>query len=105
MQNGVFILDPTEAYNNPVGIKNNIAQSINLIVYPNPANDKIGVHYTTNQTSQLELKNMFGQLVMKKKYTGSISETLDVKDLQSGTYVISIYEKDHVSNKKLVIAH
>lgn len=105
MQNGVFILDPTDAFHNPVGIKNNTLEHTDLIMYPNPANDKIAVHYPSNQTSKLELKNMLGELLLEKNYNGSISETFDTKDLQNGTYVLSIIEKDHFINKKLVVAH
>ena len=105
MQNGVFILDATDAFNNPVGIKKNKLQNNGLIIYPNPANDKLAIHYNTTQTSQLELKNMLGEVLMKKIYTANISETLDIKGLQNGTYILSVIENGRISNKKLVINH
>ncbi|MBA3682083.1 MAG: choice-of-anchor B family protein [Bacteroidetes bacterium] len=105
MQNGVFILDPTDAYNNPVGIKNNTIQKKEIIIYPNPANDHIAIHYNAYNASKLELKNMLGQIITEKEFTGRISENLDVSKIESGTYILSIFEKGQGSNKKLVINH
>ena len=105
MQNGVFILDPTDAYNNPVGIKNNILQHTDLIVYPNPAKDKLAVHYTTSKASKLQLKNMLGQLILEKKFIGPINETLNTTDLENGTYLLTVYEHNFILNKKVMISH
>jgi choice-of-anchor B domain-containing protein len=105
MQNGIFILDPTDAYSNPVGIKNNNLQHSDLIMYPSPAKDFLSVHYTTIESSVLELKNMFGQTILKKQFTGPVSEKMNVDGLENGTYIISVLENGHSINKKIVINH
>jgi len=105
MQNGVFILDATDAYNNPVGLKENKIKHSDLIAYPNPAKDILSVHYNTNEASVLELKNILGQVIFKKQFTGSVSEKINVNDMENGAYILSIIENGHSVNKKLVISH
>ena len=105
MQNGVFILDPSDAFNNPVGIKNNTANSPNLIVYPNPASDQIIISYANATISKLEIKNALGQLLFEKHYTGKIIDHVDVSAFANGTYFVSITDNARKLNKKLIINH
>ncbi|MBL7911903.1 MAG: choice-of-anchor B family protein [Bacteroidia bacterium] len=105
MQNGLFILDPTNAYNNPVGIKNNSTKNTEFIIYPNPAWGNLQVSYNTANASKLELKNILGEVVLQKNYSGSISERLDISTFEAGTYLISITEQGYTNYKKLVIYH
>ncbi|MDP1802474.1 MAG: T9SS type A sorting domain-containing protein, partial [Bacteroidota bacterium] len=105
MQNGVFILDPTNAFNNPVSVKNNSTKSAELIIYPNPVSQNLAVNYTTINSSKLELKNILGQVFLQKQFNGTISETIDVSGFEAGTYILSITEQDYTSNKKLIINH
>ena len=64
MQNGLFILDATVAYTTniiySVGIKNNVPAESNLIMYPNPANEVLSVHYTTHDPTHLQIKKRAG---------------------------------------------
>lgn len=105
MQNGVFILDPTNAYNNPVGIKNNSTKNSNLIVFPNPATKNISVNYSGINENILKLIDVLGNTVFEKKYTGLISENIDITPFSDGAYLISITEKNQTINKKLIIQH
>ncbi|WP_317897563.1 choice-of-anchor B family protein [Aurantibacillus circumpalustris] len=109
MQNGMFVLSAASAFTttikNPVGIKENTAQESNLIIYPNPASTQIALHYTTQNPSTLYLKNILGQVITEKEFNGSLSEYLDVRSLESGTYFISISEKGNIKTKKLIINH
>lgn len=109
MQNGMFILNASSAYTttvkNPVGIEKNPATDANLIFYPNPASNKISVHYNTNGASTLQLKNLLGELVLEKQFTGPISDYLDVNTFENGTYILSILENNGTKNRKLIINH
>ncbi len=109
MQNGMFVLSASSAYTttikNPVGISENTALETNLIFYPNPASSQIAVHYNAQSTAKLCLKNILGQLISEKQFTGPLNEYMDVRSLENGTYFISITENEMTKNKKLIINH
>ncbi|MCW3075683.1 MAG: hypothetical protein JWO32_292 [Bacteroidetes bacterium] len=105
MQNGVFILDATAAYNNPVGIKQQETSQPNFIFYPNPASDKIAIHCNTSHNSLIQIKNTLGQLVFEKHFTGIVQDYLNLQDFANGTYLLSITENNYSVTKKLVVHH
>jgi hypothetical protein len=105
MQNGVFILDPTNAYNKRVNVKKSSATNTDFIVYPNPASNKLSLHYTGSSEPAVQLKNMLGQIVFEKQYTSIVSDYIDVSLFANGTYVISVTENNHRIHKKIIINH
>lgn len=105
MQNGIFILDPTAAFNNPVGLKDKGAISNNFIVYPNPASNFVSINYTTSNESKIQLKNTLGQVVFEKQFKGNVIDNVNLSSFSNGNYIISIIEKDGVINKKIIINH
>lgn len=105
MQNGVFLLDATAAFNNPVGVKNKTLSANSFIVYPNPASNQISINYATANDTKVQLRNTLGQVVYEKEYSGNVAEVLDVNTFANGSYVISITEKGQTVNKKMIINH
>lgn len=105
MQNGVFILDPTNAYNNSVGIKSNSTKNTNLIIFPNPCSSNISINYLTPNPSDFLIVNALGEVVLENKFTGSIAETLDISCFSNGAYIISITENNNIIHKKLIVQH
>lgn len=105
MQNGVFILDPTNAYNNPVGIKTISTKNTHLIAFPNPASTKLSVNYTSSQNLHFEIINSTGRVVFEKKYASMVSENIDVSDLDNGIYLVSITENNAKIYKKVIVQH
>lgn len=105
MQNGVFILDPTNAYNKRVNVKKSSATNTDFIVYPNPASNKLSLHYAGSSEPAVQLKNMLGQIVFEKHYTSMVSDYIDVSLFANGTYVISVTENNHRIHKKIIINH
>ncbi|MBA2612112.1 MAG: choice-of-anchor B family protein [Bacteroidetes bacterium] len=105
MQNGIFILDGTPAFNNPVGVKDHVASPNSFIVYPNPASHMISVNYVTTNDSKVQLRNTLGQVVFEKQYTGSVTDVINTGAFANGSYVLSITEKDQTVNKKMIINH
>lgn len=109
MQNGMFILNATSAYTttikNPVGITQPSFEEVNLIVYPNPATDYLSVHYNASGGSSLMLKNILGEEIWEKQFSGPVNERIDLRQFENGTYFISISHDGKVKNKKLIINH
>jgi choice-of-anchor B domain-containing protein len=109
MQNGVFILDATTAYTNtvknPLGIQTNLSTENNIIVYPNPASNRISINYQTANNTHLEIKNIVGQVVFEKDCFGIIKDYVDVSQFENGSYFISISDNNYSKNQKLIINH
>ena len=89
--------------NNTNGI--NELDDENLVVAPNPANDKVSIiSNTSNMIHQIGIYNAVGQFVKMNMYCGLTSQTeMDVTDLAPGVYVISIRTQNGIATKKLVI--
>ncbi|MCE3227090.1 MAG: hypothetical protein K0S32_1641 [Bacteroidetes bacterium] len=104
MYNGLFILDGTPAFSNPVGVKKNLAEG-ELNVYPNPASAKVVVQYNSSFDSKVVMKNMLGQTVFEKQFTGNVSEEINVQNIKNGSYIMTITENDRTINKKLLVTH
>ena len=104
MQNGLFLLDPAQAFVF-TGEKSNIAENADLNFYPNPASDRIAVSYNTHNKSQIQIKNMLGQVVFDKNIDGKVNEFVDVKNLSAGNYIITLKEENKTITKKLIINH
>ncbi|PBQ33510.1 hypothetical protein CNR22_17580 [Sphingobacteriaceae bacterium] len=109
MQNGMFVLNAAPAFSttlqNFVGLEKTEPADAELIIYPNPAATQIAVHYSSQSKTKLELKNILGQVILEKHFDGNVNEYLDVKDLQNGTYFISITENEITRTKKLLVSH
>ena len=109
MQNGTFILNANAAYTttikNPLAIQQNNLQSKNLILFPNPASNRLSVNYSTNEPNTLQIKNMLGQTLIEKKFIGLVNENLDVSFLPNGSYFLTIIEKNQIKNKNFIINH
>lgn len=72
----------------PVGLSIN-EESENLTalkIFPNPSDDKINLSIPTS--TQVVIRDMLGKVVLNKKYGGS----LDVSELTSGMYVVTVVE-------------
>jgi hypothetical protein len=70
-------------------------------VYPNPAKDIVTVQ-SSFKVKEIEIHNALGQVVLRKEGNQNI-ETIDVSNLQSGTYIVRIKTQRGFANKKIVI--
>ncbi len=108
MMNGVFILDPSAAFSstvsNPVGISKNYGEPA-FNMFPNPASEKLAVHFATTSTSILEIHNIIGNLVCSQSFDGRIAETLDVSALPNGSYFVTLRADGKQYSRKLIINH
>ena len=80
----------------------------NLLVYPNPASDKVHVAFETsdNQHVVLSLARLSGQVVLNETgypTDGKFKTTLDIRTMPSGIYFLKIKSNLGVSVQKIVI--
>jgi hypothetical protein len=80
-----------------IGIDENNSISNKLIIYPNPANDRITIDGFDGNTKSYIIYNISGKIIEQGKTNG----TLDVSSLSAGIYFLAIN-----NNKvKLIISH
>ena len=70
-------------------------------VYPNPASDIVTIQ-SSFKVKEIEIHNALGQVVLRKQGSQNI-ETIDVSNLQSGTYIVRIKTQRGFANKKILI--
>lgn len=79
-----------------------------LSIYPNPAADEVNVkiNATSNNDVRVQLFDLQGRLVKEARYaavSGAFSNTLDVRGLSSGIYLIKIKQGIKQGTRKLII--
>ncbi len=75
-------------------------------VYPNPVNDKFTIIATASTTgTKLVLTNTSGVQVLNKTISsvGSFEEVIDVNDLESGIYLLSVVSGYSVETHKIIV--
>lgn len=79
----------------------------NLIVYPNPATDKIFIQYSEPVSNSMGIKiySIEGKLLAQKEgisHFGSVTE-IDLSDLSKGIYICQISDGNFVQSVKFII--
>jgi len=74
-------------------------------VYPNPVTDWLTVeHITSSNTFDIEIQNLYGQLVKEEKNIKSPHYAMDVADLKAGVYFYLIKNVNQITQRgKLII--
>ena len=104
MQNGIFLLKA-----NALGVKEN-SNALVANVYPNPAKNNLNISFTNQDAKDysVEIINILGQVVYSEKSLNDCSfpvtfKNIDVSDLESGSYMISIKANTKQFQKKIII--
>lgn len=84
----------------PVGIGDNTSETI--IVYPNPAKEKINITFSDAKHRTIELKNMSGDII-HRQVSNNKNETLDISRAAAGVYTLIIIDEKEVSSVKIVV--
>jgi len=104
VSNGSGCKAKSAAYNyTGVGIKT-VLNNYEVRIFPNPAKDYIVIDYSGDQEVVYELRNVLGKIII----SGTFKEQkrLNLKDISSGVYFISMHLKDKPSisvSRKIVV--
>ena len=92
-------------YTTTTGVTEALMNDIEIIAYPNPANEVVTIKAATEDALVVELYSIDGQLLQTKAF--SKETQLRIADLANGLYVYNIKDKDQVIIKKasLTIHH
>jgi 3',5'-cyclic AMP phosphodiesterase CpdA len=78
---------------------NEVNNSLNITVFPNPAKDKLTIGCT--QKSEIEILNLEGQ-ILKKLTSNGIHTTVDLSNLSAGIYIIKVKTEEGITVKKFI---
>ena len=87
----------------PVGLPS-IDMDDLLMVYPNPASDRVFIHFESKSINfeKVELYNAYGQLVKVVDVNSTVAE-IPVSTLASGTYFAKIFSEEGIVCTRPVI--
>jgi hypothetical protein len=107
MQNGVFVLDPTAAYNGTHGspvATGEVAGGERLAVYPNPSRGAVMVSGLAEQRGMLSVTNALGDLVMQIPLEGAAQRRIDLSGFPQGCYLLTVEADRMVAHKKIILS-
>jgi len=82
----------------------NLAQTPDINVYPNPANTVVFIDAKNHETVVLKLYDVMGHLVIDKSVAST--EKIDINNLSNGIYIYKLYHNDtELKVGKLIITH
>ena len=93
------------------GINNEIINTSNFNLYPNPATNTANLWFvlTQNESYDMSITNALGQVVRNTSYSdlslGPYNLEVDLKDLPSGIYYVKLKGIKQEGVKKLIIEH
>ena len=86
-----------------------IFNKVELSIYPIPASDQVLVDLTdiSHKDLRIDIYNFLGSLVLSENISsGDDKKILDISDLTSGTYNLSLFTgQERLVSKKLVVQH
>ena len=80
---------------------NDVMTNVDVNIYPNPANNFINVS-SLSIIDRVQITNVLGQVVMVKEI-GANGANINIENLESGNYFVTIYSNDAVATKKLLV--
>jgi len=84
----------------PVSVSEANTWEEKVMVFPNPATDVIRISNADN--AEVEIYNTIGSLMLKETAIGS-STSIDVSDLEKGTYFMRILSDNGIATSKIII--
>ncbi len=106
--NEIIYLDVDTASN--VGLNEfDIAKGEISSMYPNPATEKVSLNFSVKVAGEysIQITNITGVVVksldLGNMGSGKFQESIDVKDLKAGVYVVSLKSGEHSTSKRLII--
>jgi len=71
-------------------------------IYPNPANDKLYLHFGVDDIKEIQLMDITGKIVYKNTEVNQ-NETIDLSQFNSGLYLIQIHKSNNMQIVKVRI--
>jgi len=84
-------------------IATNKINSFSITVFPNPANDKINITFSSFYKGEIEIYNNSGQQVFTASVNNISQYKMDISNFSAGIYLIKCNYNNSFSTKKIII--
>jgi hypothetical protein len=82
----------------PLSVTEHVLNKNGLLVFPNPAKNAVSIALSGKAPATVEVTDLTGRVVSRSVITGR----LDISELNSGIYMVRLFEQDRVKTGKLV---
>jgi hypothetical protein len=102
-----LISTPTQNYSliftgNNVVLNNPIFDENSFVLYPNPANDFIGINLGAVEADSYDLIDIQGRVIISNSLVGKTNDTISLSGLQSGVYFVKVNSGTNSITKKVI---
>jgi PKD repeat protein len=78
-------------------------KALEFSVYPNPAKNRLEIELNvSSENTVFTLINMLGKEVLKSEFMSN-NQTIDLRDISTGVYIVRLEQNNAVSEKKVVV--
>lgn len=104
-ENGIFLLDPTNALSNNKEIEINPVESFSMILLPNPCQGSIKIELKREYPCELYIYNSIGDLVFQRYFQLGINDLVFTENMPNGVYLAVVNGNEGRLSKKFVVSH
>lgn len=79
----------------------NLLSNADVLIYPNPVNNKLFIHTNVGKKLQMSLLDISGKLFMSKEINSN-SETIDISHFAPGIYILKLNSTSNTLYKKIL---
>ncbi len=102
-----FISTPAQNYSiiftgNNVVLNNPIFDENSFVLYPNPANDFIGINLGDMEADSYHLIDIQGRVIISNSLVGKTNDTISLSGLQPGVYFVKVNSGTNSITKKVI---
>lgn len=72
-----------------------------ILIYPNPATDRLTIHCKNNRDFKMQILNTNGETIILTVLKSEVAD-IDISSLEKGMYVIRIFGKENIYHKKFI---
>ncbi|MFT7344549.1 MAG: hypothetical protein ACI9XP_001134 [Lentimonas sp.] len=85
-----------------LGLKQEIGIDSKISLYPNPSNGMLNISFSDDngKPMSIEIRDITGKMILSSANIASNTKTLDLSYLQSGTYLISVFQENKMVGVK-----
>jgi Secretion system C-terminal sorting domain len=94
----VIVPEQITVYTDCAALGNSSSQYESIELYPNPVVDYLYLNFGNDKIDNVFIYNLLGQLVLES----NTSNTIDVSNLKTGTYLIKIQSEDQIVTEKFI---
>ena len=100
---GAPYIRPNFSKSASTGIQGNTSIKSELLLYPNPASERINIKTNGSQIKNITIHNLLGQVVLTATGNGTAEQDMNISALSSGTYLVVIATDANTETVKLIV--